>query len=301
MSCPKRPDWCLGACFRCPTALALFSHLVQDIAMMKLRLVVLPFVMSAGVGMALLEAVPAQATSSPPTLMAGQEWMIKGNDLTVLGGLGSYQWIGCGATTAPLTSSGYAPCQPGEDPIYTNYDTFQQAVEDGQVTSGETVIFDNEDWQYTPKWERQNQAKYEILAALLARQHAITLIDTPGAKTPFQILKEDVAAARYASVVEIQSQARDRDPSSFIAMVLKIVAAIRKVNPTIPILAGLATDALGKPTTVQKMIDEYTGVKAYVQGFWLNANTWASPRGRGCAPNGCPQIGRQFLHAIGIS
>jgi hypothetical protein len=43
-----------------------------------------------------------------------------------------------------------------------------QAVTDGQITSGETVIFDNEDWQYTPSSERRNQAKYEDSAALIA-------------------------------------------------------------------------------------------------------------------------------------
>jgi len=275
---------------------------MHNVGMTRLRLaVVLPLVMTASVVVASLVAVPAQATPSPPTLMAGQEWMIKTNDLAVLGGLGSYQWIGCGATTAPLSISGYAPCQPGEDPIYTSYDTFEQAVEDGQVTSGETVIFDNEDWQYTPQWEQRNQEKYEVLAALLAIQHGIVLIDTPSAKTYVQILKEDVAAARHASVVEIQSQAQDRDPSLFVSNVVKAVAAIRKVNPTIPILAGLATDALGRPTTVQDMIEEYNGVKSYVQGFWLNANTWAPPRGKGCAPEGCPQIGRQFLNDIGVS
>jgi hypothetical protein len=256
--------------------------------------------MSASVVVALLNAVPAQATASTPTLMAGQEWMIKDNDLAAIGGLGSYEWIGCGATTAPLTSSGYAPCQPGEVPIYTNYDTFEMAVADGQVTSGETVIFDNEDWQYTPSWERRNQEKYEELAALLAQQYGITFINTPSAKTFAQILREDVAAARFASVVEIQAQTEDRDPAAYQASVLKIVAAIRKVNPTVPILAGLATDALGKPTTVRNMIAEYTEVQPYVQGFWLNANTWAAPKGRGCAPKGCPQIARQFLHGIGV-
>ena len=139
--------------------------------------------MSTSVMVAVLNAVPAHATGSSPTLMAGQEWMIKDNDLAAIGGLGSYQWIGCGATTAPLTSSGYAPCQPGEVPIYTNYATFVQAVTDGQITSGETVIFDNEDWQYTPSWERRNQAKYEESAALIAQQHHITFINTPSAKT----------------------------------------------------------------------------------------------------------------------
>jgi hypothetical protein len=233
--------------------------------------------------------------------MAGQEWMIKDNDLTVLGGLGSYAWVGCGATTSPLTSSGYAPCQPGEDPIFTDYDTFQQAVEGGQVTSGETVIFDNEDWSYTPLWERKNQERYESLAAVLAMRHGITFIDTPSAKTYAQIVEEDAAAAKYSSVVVIQSQALDSNPLTFQASVVRAVAAIRKVNPTIPILAGLATDALGKPTTVQDMIDDYTDVKSDVQGFWLNANTWPPPKGRGCAAEGCPQIGRQFLNDIGVS
>jgi hypothetical protein len=266
-----------------------------------LAVLVVLLVMGTSGGVVLLGVVPAQATSAPPTLMAGQEWMIKDNDLAVLGGLGNYEWIGCGSTTAPLTSSGYAPCQPGDDPIYTDYDTFRDAVEDGQVISGETVIFDNEDWSYTPLWEKQNQEKYEVLAALLARQHDITLIDTPSAKTYAQIVEEDVAAARYASVVVIQSQALDSEPLTFQASVVRAVAAIRRVNPTVPILAGLATDALGKPTTAQDLMDDYADVKADVQGFWLNADTWLPPKGRGCAPAGCPQIGRQFLSDIGVS
>ena len=110
-----------------------------------------------------------------------------------------------------------------------------------------------------------------------------------------------MAAARFASVVEIQAQTQDLNPGAYQASVLKIVAAIRKVNTTVPIIAGLATDALGKPTTVRNMIAEYTEVQPYVQGFWLNANTWPAPKGRGCAPQGCPQIARQFLHGIGVS
>jgi hypothetical protein len=224
--------------------------------------------------------------------MAGQQWLVKANDLAVLGGQGTYQWVGCGTTTG-------LACQPGQVPIFTDYDVFVQAVDSGQVVAGDTVIFDNEDWSYTPSWEQRNQEKYEVAAAVLAREHGIVFINTPAAKTFHAILKEDVAAARYASVVEIQSQAMDNSPQSFIGHVKKAVAAILAVSATVTILAGLATDALGRPTTVARMLDEYQGTRASVQGYWLNANPWPAPRGRGCAPQGCPAIGRQFLTDIG--
>jgi len=238
---------------------------------------------------------------SGTTTMAGQMWMVKSNDLAVLGGMGSYEWIGCGLTTAPLTPSNFTPCEPGQDPIYTNYATFKSDVASNKIVAGDTVIFDNERWSYTPSWERANQGKYERLAAQLASQKGITLIDTPADTTGFRTIADDVVAARYASIIDIQAQARDRDPASYIAFVSKAVAAIRAVNRSIPILAGLATDPLGRPATVQELIEDYGGVKAEVQGFWMNANTWAAPRGHGCAPLGCPQIGRQFLASLDVA
>jgi len=260
-------------------------------------------VLSVAFGVAVSGGSTGVAAAPAPgaVTMAGQLWLIKDNDLAVLGGMGSYQWVGCGMTTAPLTIDNFTPCSPGEDPIYTNYATFVADVASHALVPGDTVIFDNETWCYTPAWERANQGKYEKLAAQLAAANGITFIDTPAAQNGFETIVDDVAAARYASVVDIQAQARDRDPTSYVAFVRKAVAAIRAVNPSIPILAGLATDPLGRPTTVAHLVQDYQGVRDLVQGFWMNADTWAAPRGHGCAPLGCPQIGRQFLAAIGVA
>jgi hypothetical protein len=251
-------------------------------------------------------ATAPRATTSAPLLppgasvMAGKEWLIKSNDLAVLGGMGSYEWVGCGLTTAPLTPGNYSPCQPGQVPIYTSYSTFKADVLSHKLVSGDTVIFDNEVWKYTPTWEQRDQALYEQLAAQLAASNGITFINTPYAKTSAGMFADDVAAAKYASVVEIQAQTRDRNPAQYLSFVEEAVTSIRLVNPSIPILAGLATDAGGIPTTTANMLKEYNEVKNFVQGFWLNVNTWAPPHAKGCALKGCPQVARQFLEDIGV-
>jgi hypothetical protein len=255
--------------------------------------------------MVLISAGPATAStlqwSVPPTLMAGQLWMIKSNDLASIGGVGSYEWIGCGLTTAPLTPNNYTPCQPGQVPIYTDYSKFQKDVSSGLLSQGTTVIFDNEVWKYTPAWEQAHQIHYEQLAAQLAAENGITFINAPYGESTKTTIAEDVGAAKYASVVEIQAQTLDRNPKNYAAFVKKDVAAIRAATPDVTILAGLATDAGGIPTSANAMYQEYKSVKNIVQGFWLNADTWGPPHARGCASQGCPATARSFLKMIGVS
>jgi hypothetical protein len=253
----------------------------------------------------LVSADPAAAStlqwSVPPTLMAGQLWMIKSNDLAAISGVGSYEWIGCGLTTAPLSPDNYTPCQSGQVPIYTDYSTFQKDVSSHQLTQGDTVIFDNEVWKYTPAWEQAKQILYEQLAAELAAENGITFINAPYGKNAKTIIADDVGAAKYASVVEIQAQTLDRNPNEYGAFVRKDVSAIRAENPDITILAGLATDAGGIPTSTNDMYKEYESVKSVVQGFWLNADSWGPPHSHGCASQGCPDTALNFLKMIGVS
>lgn len=235
-----------------------------------------------------------------PTLMAGQLWMIKDNDLAAIGNIGSYEWIGCGASTAPGTTNNYTPCQTGEDPIYTNYDSFVSDIDDGTLTSGDTVIFDDENWSLTPAWERADQVQYQTEAIQDATANGITMISTPFAKSRRALVKEEVAAAKAgASVVEIQAQAVDNNPRVYAQFVDGAAKAIRRVNPNITILAGLATDANGVPTTANALYESYQSVKQNVAGFWLNADT--RPHGRGCSSNGCPKVAVQFLTEIGVT
>lgn len=83
----------------------------------------------------------AGSSARPPIRMAGRLWLIKDNDLTVLGGIGQYQWIGCGLTTAPLAKINYSPCHPGQDPIYASYWKFAYAIRSGKLPAGSTAIF----------------------------------------------------------------------------------------------------------------------------------------------------------------
>ena len=234
------------------------------------------------------------------TLMAGQLWMIKSNDLATIGGLGSYEWVGCGMTTAPLTpDNNYTPCKQRQDPIYTDYSVFQSDVNSQVLKPGDTVIFDDEQWRYTPVWEQQHQAFYQEQAAQLAARNGIRFINSPFAQSPSKMIRLEESAAKYASVVEVQAQAFDSNPTHYRAFILRAVRAIRAVNANVPILVGLSSDAKGVPTTADRLLKSYQRVKDSVQGFWLNANTWGSS-GQGCASQGCPQVAEAFLHDIGV-
>ena len=247
-------------------------------------------------------AYAATTAYSPvdPTLMAGQTWMIKDDDLAIIGGIGSYEWVGCGESTAPGTANNFTPCQPGEDPIYTNYDTFVNDINDGTLSSGDTVIFDDENWPLTPAWERVDQVQYQTEAIQAANANGITLISTPFAVSRRALVKEEVAAAEAgASVVEIQAQATDNNPRVYAKFVAGAVKAIRRANPNIMILAGLATDANGVPASANALYESYQAVKQDVASFWLNADTRTN--GKGCSPKGCPKVALQFLADLGVT
>lgn len=83
----------------------------------------------------------ARPSAPLSTRMDGKLWLIKDNDLTVLGGIGKYQWIGCGLTTAPLVKVNYSPCHKGQDPIYASYWKFAHAIRSGKLPAGSTAIF----------------------------------------------------------------------------------------------------------------------------------------------------------------
>jgi len=92
----------------------------------------------------------------------------------------------------PSYPDDFAACQPGQVPIYTNYSTFKDDVASHHVTQGDTVIFDNEVWKYTPAWEQEHQILYEQLAAQLAVANGITFINAPFGKSAAITIADDV-------------------------------------------------------------------------------------------------------------
>ena len=269
-------------------------------------------VLAPGTSEAKKPALPASTLTETPakqallanlTVMAGKVWLIKSNDLQTIGDIGSYAWTGCGITTgSSLTSSTYPACQSGQVPIYTSHWTFQSDITSGALVSGDTVIDDAEEgWSITPKLEQHNLAYFDQLDAQLAAQNGITIIETPYGKTPSALVFLAKNAAKYAPIVDIQAQPFDRSPQTYVDLVDNTANAMRAINPDVVVLAGLATDASGVPTGLGQMESEYKGVKAYVDGFFLNATKWGRPRGKGCAPQGCPVTAAAFLNAIGAT
>jgi hypothetical protein len=246
-----------------------------------------------------MSAGPSQAASSPgPSKLA----FIKQNDLAAIGKKyrPDFRWIACGLGTAPPYATGTGPCHPGQVPVYASYWKLKQAIAAGQVTRGMTILFDQEIWHWTPAREQAHPEYYIKAAAQLARAHGVFIIVTDYQRTRASEIAVEVAAAPYANVIAIQSQEMDQRPDGFLSYVSESVQAIRAVNPTVPIMAGLATDADGHPATASKMVREYDETYSLVNYFWLNADQWAPPRGEGCAPRGCGAVADRFLTDIGV-
>lgn len=241
----------------------------------------------------------ADASTAPgPSKLA----LIKRNDLAVVGRryAPDFGWIACGVGTAPPRGPRAGRCRRGQVPTYASYWALRNAIAAGRVTSGMTVLFDQETWKWTPAREQAHPQYYIRAAAQLAHAHGVFIIETVYEPTLAAEIAVEVAAAPYADVISIQSQKTDQHPDQFTRYVAQSVAAIRAVSPAVPVMAGLATDAGGHPVTAAMMVREYDQTYAMVSYFWLNAAQWPPPRGHGCAPLGCGPTGARFLADIGV-
>jgi hypothetical protein len=221
-------------------------------------------------------------------------WLGKTHDLLMFGGrTEDFTWVSCGISAGPCSRG-----SRGQILTFTSYWALGRAIASGRLRRGRTILFDQEGWGATPTREHAHPDRYLRLAALLAHAHGITIIETPYVKGAGPLITEDVAAARYADVVDIQSQRYVAHPDLFATFVSQDIAAMRAVSPSVKILAGLAPDAGGTPVTAGQMYRSYASVYSEVGGYWLNAAPWAPPRGKGCAPVGCPAVVHRFLNDI---
>lgn len=240
----------------------------------------------------------AAAVTPGPSKLA----LIKQNDLAAIGRkyAPDFRWIACGLSTAPPHARRPGPCRKGQVRVYASYWTLKNAIATGTVTHGMTILFDQETWKSTPPREQAHPAYYIKAAAQLARANGVFIIETVYEPTTAAEIAVEVAAAPYADVISIQSQKSDQHPDRFTSYVTASVTAIRAASPTVPIMAGLATDAGGHPVTASQMAREYDQTYGMVSYFWLNAARWPSPTGKGCAPKGCGPTGDRFLADIGV-
>jgi hypothetical protein len=247
--------------------------------------------------------VPQPAQPPGITAPTGPQWLVKSNDLALLGQQAAkedvlmprFTWVGCGGLSDPDA------CLPGQQPIYTNYQRLRAAAQAGMAG---TAVFDIEPWRRTPAAERANPGSYICKAARLQQTDPqLKVIITPYVKPPGAMLREDVTAAScHAYAVDIQSQFANADPDAFNAFIQRDVSQIRAVNKKVLILAGLATNSPGVQTTQDLVSDYHAALADGVQGFWLNAADWGGENHCTAAQGGpgCPKIGVQFLEDIGL-
>jgi hypothetical protein len=105
-------------------------------------------------------------------------WLAKDNDLAVIGE-GTYTWVACGITTNPRNINQVLPCRAGQTPIYTSYRVLTHAIASHALRRGKTVLFDQEGWTATPKWERQRPVYYLGQACQAAHKAGLIMIAAP--------------------------------------------------------------------------------------------------------------------------
>ncbi len=172
------------------------------------------------------------------------------------------------------------------------------------------VLYDNEHWSLTPQNEQADPAHYDQLAADLVHQHHLLFIAAP-APDLVDKLRPDAATgnfdtflslglagqiARYADVLDIQSQGAENNPTLFASFVSAVATQARQANPGIKVLAGLSTNPSGTAVTAAVMDRAARAVRTDVDGYWLN-DPAASPACPACA-GPYPQVALTALRGL---
>lgn len=191
---------------------------------------------------------------------------------------------------------------------FTSYAAFSTAVANNNIGSNvKAIVYDNEDWSYTPTNEQENPVDYAKRAAKLAHQHDWQLIFTPSTdlvnvlapgspKAYPAFLSLDIlgGAAPYVDVIEIQGQGSEGTPE-YATFVQEAVQQIDQGKHG-KIFAGMSSDPSGNPVSAVGLENDYNATKKYVNGYWLNIPVQSSycPK---CG-DGNPQAAKAFLHSL---
>jgi hypothetical protein len=211
----------------------------------------------------------------------------------------------------------YEILQPGQQPLsgidampvvtVSSVASLQTALADHQVPPGGAVLYDCENWSFTPASEQRDPVQAATQAANLAHAHGLKFIVAPAldlmtvlaAHTPGQDWQRYIrlglagAMAKVADVVELQAQSLERDPGTYAAFVSQATAQARAANPGITMLAGLSTNPPGTVVTSSTLTAAIASSESVVDGYWLNI-PGPGPRCPNCnAPQ--PQVGATVL------
>lgn len=190
---------------------------------------------------------------------------------------------------------------------FRSYTAMQKRL--GHPTGIWGVLFDPENWPFTPPIERQDVPGYTARVARLVHARGLRLIVTPGTDLAHSLLPRPgnqfrafvrlglarrIAAA--ADVYEIQSQGAENHPRLFAWYIAQEAAQVRAGNPHATVLAGLSTNPHGLRVTGAEVFREVQATRHLVQGYWLNV----PQGGPGCPTCGRdqPQVAIQLLESL---
>ncbi len=173
-----------------------------------------------------------------------------------------------------------------------------------------TVLYDVEDWSYTPLAEQ-----LEPIAATQTAQSITSAADTPLIAAPaldlmkvlypgipprVAYISKNVAGriAQYASAIDIQAQSIETNPSEYANFVLAAAAEARAANPHVRVYAGISTNPDGQTVTATELYQDVNSTAGSVYGYWLNIPSG----GTYCPSCGTPQphIAVQLLATLGV-
>ena len=172
-----------------------------------------------------------------------------------------------------------------------------EALQSGLPPSIKGIVYDLEDWSFSPLSEQQNPVASTSAAATLVHQAGLALIATPATdlvntldpgatnKSAAYLSLGIPAAAQDADVFEIQAQGLELSIASYASFVTAAAQAARTANPKVIVLAGLSTNPNGQQVTAQDLYAAVQATSGVVNGYWLNI-----PSGGTYCPNcGAPQ------------
>jgi hypothetical protein len=262
---------------------------------------------------------PTSATSgttTTTTLPHGGDWLLSGVALQLLGSNPLAQRVGDSDHTFLIVGKQMNLVPQGSHAIlvasFTSYDSLAYTVSHGLLDPRiRAVIYDNENWDLTPKREQADPATYEQRAAGVAHSHGLIFISTPavdlvseldpGPGTTFaKYLQLGLAAmsARYADVIDIQAQGSQLDPQKYIQFVDAAASQARSANPNVVVLAGLSTNPRGAPIPLGDLVSIVNATKGTIDGYWLNIPI-PGPSCPFCNPPQ-PGLGLQLLSSVGV-
>lgn len=154
------------------------------------------------------------------------------------------------------------------------------------------IGFDDESWSLTPASERADPTAAVKAASQIVHSHGLEYLQLGN----LPVNSSKVGGAKYAAVVDIQAQSRERDTARYAAYVKALAAQARQFNPHVIVLAGISTNPTGPPVTASELFDALQATHKVVDGYWFNLPSpgKACPR---CNPANI-EVAKQFLHMV---